>query len=521
MSNQNSVRYWRERSQYWQQQASLAQADRRAAADAQQQIQDMHAEIQELRARLAGAQNEPPRETNIWQAAPEPGTAPISPVNTDRYPLTIVWNQDQGWCTRVFNLYMPARPRNITFANDFRFTEDDLNRILKAGPPNKVYNFQYAPINIFFEDGSQFEVKDDTTNANSGNGQGSGLPTEDVLPRARTPGVGQRPSVPRGYSTQNPNNFRLREPTGPADNQEVTVGPSMYGTRDRPVLRIMPIRQNRAPPAPQAYVPTSPEVPGPSRGALTARPSAAATAADYGDDNAFRRHVESLQGFSQMIRTHAADMGADNFSLSLSRGASLPLQHLGTYALGDDIAAGIAAAALDDFYYAQGDEDDDDDEEDSEPSDDDDDGRASTLLRPHRRTCAPSKHRYEGFRWSVRLENATPADGARLVDPEPEEIVLLRDEDDRKCQICLEKYEPGEAVAVMRCAFKHRFHGLCIEKWHTESGLTCPMCREEFVWQLRRKEEVLRLVWGDEEEEGRMEIEEVKVKLEEESDEEL
>ncbi|XP_020215897.1 uncharacterized protein LOC109799698 [Cajanus cajan] len=49
-----------------------------------------------------------------------------------------------------------------------------------------------------------------------------------------------------------------------------------------------------------------------------------------------------------------------------------------------------------------------------------------------------------------------------------------KDEDGKRCAICLEDFEPNEEVMLTRC--NHMFHEDCIVPWLTSKG-QCPVCR--------------------------------------------
>lgn len=48
------------------------------------------------------------------------------------------------------------------------------------------------------------------------------------------------------------------------------------------------------------------------------------------------------------------------------------------------------------------------------------------------------------------------------------------EEDDKKCTVCLEDFEPKETVMLTPC--KHMFHEECIVPWFKTKG-QCPVCR--------------------------------------------
>lgn len=54
---------------------------------------------------------------------------------------------------------------------------------------------------------------------------------------------------------------------------------------------------------------------------------------------------------------------------------------------------------------------------------------------------------------------------------------LDREEDAKRCAICLEDFERGQEVMITPC--KHMFHEECIVPWAKSSG-QCPVCRAVF-----------------------------------------
>ena len=50
----------------------------------------------------------------------------------------------------------------------------------------------------------------------------------------------------------------------------------------------------------------------------------------------------------------------------------------------------------------------------------------------------------------------------------------------RTCSICMEDFGDGELVKKMKCAGKHIFHKVCIDKWLISSR-SCPNCRVEML----------------------------------------
>lgn len=69
-------------------------------------------------------------------------------------------------------------------------------------------------------------------------------------------------------------------------------------------------------------------------------------------------------------------------------------------------------------------------------------------------------------------------------------VLQMRDEDDVRCAICTDGYERWDRMALLECG--HRFCEMCVTMWFEgqeriggKGGLSCPMCRREFVWVLR------------------------------------
>ncbi|XP_031395064.1 uncharacterized protein LOC116206359 [Punica granatum] len=59
------------------------------------------------------------------------------------------------------------------------------------------------------------------------------------------------------------------------------------------------------------------------------------------------------------------------------------------------------------------------------------------------------------------------------------------DDDDKRCAICLEDFEPREEVRVTPC--DHMFHEECISPWVKSHG-QCPVCRSVFCDRLRQNQ---------------------------------
>ncbi|XP_008802587.2 E3 ubiquitin-protein ligase MPSR1-like [Phoenix dactylifera] len=49
-------------------------------------------------------------------------------------------------------------------------------------------------------------------------------------------------------------------------------------------------------------------------------------------------------------------------------------------------------------------------------------------------------------------------------------------QEEEECPVCLDELAGAEAVVVKEMPCRHRFHGLCIEKWLGMHG-SCPVCR--------------------------------------------
>ena len=52
---------------------------------------------------------------------------------------------------------------------------------------------------------------------------------------------------------------------------------------------------------------------------------------------------------------------------------------------------------------------------------------------------------------------------------------ILNDKTDNECLICLENFNEGETVIILKC--NHYYHTHCIYSWF-EKKPTCPLCDE-------------------------------------------
>ena len=59
-----------------------------------------------------------------------------------------------------------------------------------------------------------------------------------------------------------------------------------------------------------------------------------------------------------------------------------------------------------------------------------------------------------------------------------------RDEDGKRCPICLDDFESGQEVMLTPC--NHMFHEDCIMPW-VKSNSQCPVCRYAFSEQMRER----------------------------------
>ncbi|KAI9024688.1 hypothetical protein DFJ74DRAFT_767247 [Hyaloraphidium curvatum] len=68
----------------------------------------------------------------------------------------------------------------------------------------------------------------------------------------------------------------------------------------------------------------------------------------------------------------------------------------------------------------------------------------------------------------------------------------------RTCAICVDSFEPDEAVRVLPCG--HRFHRDCIDPWLLELSRLCPLCKADTAELWRAKHPDLELPAHEEEE---------------------
>jgi hypothetical protein len=60
--------------------------------------------------------------------------------------------------------------------------------------------------------------------------------------------------------------------------------------------------------------------------------------------------------------------------------------------------------------------------------------------------------------------------------PSVPSVVIKVDNVNEECIICLERYEEGGTIKVLKCT--HRFHPECIDMWHSQKQ-SCPLCRTQ------------------------------------------
>lgn len=56
---------------------------------------------------------------------------------------------------------------------------------------------------------------------------------------------------------------------------------------------------------------------------------------------------------------------------------------------------------------------------------------------------------------------------------------VMRTDSPEECPICKEEYKTGDHIRPLPC--KHEFHKVCVDKWLTTAGQTCPLCRANVV----------------------------------------
>lgn len=68
---------------------------------------------------------------------------------------------------------------------------------------------------------------------------------------------------------------------------------------------------------------------------------------------------------------------------------------------------------------------------------------------------------------------------------------LVKDEDTKRCAICLEDFAIKEEVMVTPC--QHMFHEECIVPW-VKSKAQCPVCRSHLSEQTNERDEILSIM---------------------------
>lgn len=57
------------------------------------------------------------------------------------------------------------------------------------------------------------------------------------------------------------------------------------------------------------------------------------------------------------------------------------------------------------------------------------------------------------------------------------ETLIVKEDSDSKCGVCMSKYKKDEKLYLLPC--KHKFHKECIEPWLKQYNYKCPICRKE------------------------------------------
>lgn len=78
--------------------------------------------------------------------------------------------------------------------------------------------------------------------------------------------------------------------------------------------------------------------------------------------------------------------------------------------------------------------------------------------------------------FEMQMAHAQDAEGPRLTQAEIRELpqVRYRVADQQQCAICLEMFQEGEMLTLLRC--EHYFHMDCVASW-MQRAIHCPLCR--------------------------------------------
>jgi hypothetical protein len=72
-----------------------------------------------------------------------------------------------------------------------------------------------------------------------------------------------------------------------------------------------------------------------------------------------------------------------------------------------------------------------------------------------------------------------PNSNSQLPTPAPQEATVDPTTIGHEtCPICILDFEVGDALRVLPCEGRHRFHQECVDQWLLEMSSSCPLCRE-------------------------------------------